>query len=132
MQEITHNNELIAKIIRPDDWSKGLTFFSDNDQFVQVGTWWYDKGHKLANHYHLDYERTATRTQECVYVVSGSMNMKFFSITQEFLCEHVLDQGELCIILAGGHGYEILQDDTKIIETKNGPFFSVDKDKVKF
>ena len=32
----------------------------------------------------------------------------------------------------GGHGYEILEDDTEVIEAKNGPFTDVNTDKVKF
>ena len=41
-------------------------------------------------------------------------------------------QGDLAVFGFGGHGYEILEDDTQIIESKNGPFISVDKDKKKF
>ena len=36
------------------------------------------------------------------------------------------------IILSGGHGYEILEDNTQIIEAKNGPFIDVETDKRKF
>ena len=43
-----------------------------------------------------------------------------------------LNEGDLAVFVYGGHGYEILEDDTKIIETKNGPFTGVENDKVKF
>jgi len=33
------------------------------------------------------------------------------------------------VILRGYHGYEILEDDTRVLEVKNGPFTSVEADK---
>ena len=33
------------------------------------------------------------------------------------------------VMIAGGHGFEILEPNTKIVECKNGPFISVEKDK---
>ena len=46
--------------------------------------------------------------------------------------DFVLSEGDLAVYAFGGHGYEMLKDDTQIVETKNGPFVSVDKDKEKF
>ena len=80
----------------------------------------------------MKYSRTGHRTQECVFVVSGRMKINFFSENQEFLESHEVSQGDFAVIFGGGHGYEILEDDTKILETKNGPFTSVEKDKIKF
>ena len=41
-------------------------------------------------------------------------------------------EGDLAIFAFGGHGYYILEDDTQVIETKNGPFVDVATDKTKF
>ena len=27
-------------------------------------------------------------------------------------------------MLSGGHGYEVLEDDTKVLEIKNGPYYT--------
>jgi hypothetical protein len=43
-----------------------------------------------------------------------------------------LHAGELAVFAYGGHGYEILEDGTQVIESKNGPFIDVDTDKTKF
>ena len=43
-----------------------------------------------------------------------------------------MNVGDLAVFVYGGHGYEILEDDTKIIEAKNGPFINVEKDKERF
>ena len=60
------------------------------------------------------------------------MKVTLFSEDQEFLEEYIMKEGDLAVFIFGGHGYEILEDDTKIIETKNGPFTGVEKDKIKF
>ena len=46
--------------------------------------------------------------------------------------EYIIYKGDTAVFAYGGHGYEILEDDTQIIEAKNGPFTDVATDKVKF
>ena len=86
----------------------------------------------MQNHIHNDYPREATRTQETVYVKKGSMKCLIFTEEKKFLDEFILYEGDLAVFAYGGHGFEILEDDTKIIESKNCPFTSVEQDKTKF
>jgi len=132
METITHDGQIISIIYRSEDWVKGLNFITPDELFVQVGSWWYDKGKQLDSHIHKDFDRTATRTQETIYVKQGSVRVMLFTEEEEFFQDYVLYQGDLAVFGYGGHGYEILEDDTQIIESKNGPFVSVDKDKKKF
>ena len=132
MQKIEHAGEIISIIYRDEDWVKGLNFITPADMFVQVGSWWYDKGRVLAKHIHKNFDRTAKRTQECVYVRKGSMRVTVYTEELTVLESFELKTGELAVFAYGGHGYEILEDDTQIIESKNGPFIDVDTDKTKF
>jgi len=132
MQTIEHDGQIISIIYRDDDWVKCLNFITPDALFVQVGSWWYDKGKKLASHIHNDFDRVARRTQESVYVRRGSMKVILYSENQEYLQDYVLNEGDLAVFAYGGHGYEILEDDTQIIESKNGPFIDVETDKTKF
>lgn len=132
MQTIEHDGQIISIIYRDEDWVKGLNFITPDELFVQVGSWWYDKGRVLDRHYHNDYARTAIRTQESVYVRRGAMKVTLYTEQQELLTDYVLKEGELAVFAYGGHGYEILEDDTQIIESKNGPFIDVDTDKTRF
>tara|TARA_Y100000768_G_scaffold385075_1_gene370384 strand:+ start:3322 stop:3720 length:399 start_codon:yes stop_codon:yes gene_type:complete len=132
MEIIKKNNQIISIIYRDSDWIPGLNFITPNSLFVQAGSWWYNKGQILDNHIHTNYERTGTRTQEMVYVKKGSMKCFLFTEKKVFFKEFILKEGDLAVFAFGGHGFEILEDDTKIIEAKNGPFTSVEKDKVKF
>lgn len=132
MQSITYKDKILSIIYRKGDWIKGLNFITPDDLFIQAGSWWYDKGKILQTHTHLEFPREATRTQESVYVISGSMKCSIYTEEKTFLEDFILYEGDLAIFAHGGHGYEILQDDTRIIETKNGPFTGVESDKIKF
>ena len=132
MEVIEKDGQIISIIHRDADWKKGLDFITPNDLFVQVGTWWYDKGKKLASHIHKDFDRKGGRTMESVYVRRGSMKVILYTEARERFDEYVLNEGDMAVFAYGGHGYEILEDDTQIIESKNGPFVDVETDKVKF
>lgn len=132
MQKIEHDGKIISIIYRDSDWVKGLNFITPDELFVQVGSWWYDKGKKLDSHIHKEFKRESSRTQETIYVKKGSVKVLLFTESLDFLQDYILYQGDLAVFGYGGHGYEILEDDTQIIESKNGPFISVDKDKNKF
>jgi len=132
MKIIEKDGFLISIIYRDSDWVKGLNFITPDELFVQVGSWWYDKGKKLDSHIHKEFDRNATRTQETIYVKQGSVKVLLYTEKEEFFQDYILHQGDLAVFGYGGHGYEILEDNTQIIESKNGPFISVDKDKKRF
>jgi hypothetical protein len=132
METIKHNDQILSIIYRDGDWTEGLNFITPNELFVQVGSWWYDKGKKLASHVHNDFERSAMRTQEMTYVKNGSMRVLLYDEEHNYLQDFILNKGDLAVFAYGGHGYEILEDGTKIIEAKNGPFINVETDKTKF
>lgn len=129
---IDKKGNTLCIIYRDNDWKNGLNFITDNSLFIQVGSWWYDKGKNLAKHKHNIVERKANITQEMVYVKSGSMEANIFDENMNHVEDIVLYEGDLAIMAYGGHGYKILEDNTKIIEAKNGPFISVEVDKVKY
>lgn len=132
METIKHKGQILTLIYRDKDWVEGLSFITPNELFIQVGSWWYPKGRKLASHVHKDFERKAMRTQEMTYVKRGSMRVLLYDEGQNYLQDFVLHEGDLAVFAYGGHGYEILEDNTKIIEAKNGPFVDVETDKTKF
>ena len=132
MKIIKNNKKIIVIIYRDQDWIEGLNFVTPDEMFVQVGSWWYQKGKELDKHVHKNFKREALRTQECVYVKQGSMKVDLYTEEQEKFDDFILYTGDLAVFAYGGHGYKILEDNTKIIETKNGPFIDVDTDKTKF
>ena len=132
MKKIEHNGKIIAIIYKDDDWVEGLNFITPDSLFLQVGSWWYQKGKKLESHIHNEFDRVSTRTQEMTYVKSGSMKVTLYDEEMQYFDEFILMEGDLAVFAYGGHGYEILEDNTKIIESKNRPYFDVATDKTKF
>ena len=132
METIKHEGKILAIIYRDEDWVEGLNFITPDELFIQVGSWWYPKGKKLASHVHNDFERSAMRTQEMNYVKKGAMRVLLFDDQKNYLQDFVIKAGDLAVVAYGGHGYEILEDGTQIIEAKNGPFVDVETDKTKF
>lgn len=130
--KVYDGNQLIAIVRKYRDWKPGLDFVTSDETFIQVGTWNYNAGKKLDRHEHNIVTRQSDITQECVMVVSGSMNIDFYSSERNFLQQVCLEQFDYAVIFGGGHAYEILEDDTKILETKNGPFPGVEIDKTKY
>ena len=132
METIKHDGKIIVIIYRESDWTEGLNFITPSELFIQVGSWWYQKGNKLASHVHNDFNRNAKRTHEMTYIKKGSMRVLLFDEEKKYLRDFILYEGDLAVYAYGGHGYEILEDNTQIIEAKNGPFVDVETDKTKF
>ena len=132
MRVIRDKEKIIAIIYRNEDWEEGLNFFTPNELNIQVSSWYYHKGKKLASHVHKINPRQVDRTHEVTYVKQGKMKVLLYGEDKRFLEEFILNEGDLAVYAYGGHGYEILEDNTQIVEVKNGPFIDVSQDKEKF
>ena len=132
MREIVKNGKILARHITPDDFKPGLISLTNDDEFLQIVVWGhYEKGKNLQDHCHNEFERTAMRTYEAVYVVKGSIEARLFDLDLVPVETMTVAQGEMLILLESAHGYSILEKDTTVLEFKNGPFMGVDKDKTK-
>lgn len=129
MKNIIYNNSIVGIIHRIEEWKDGLDFLTPNESFIQAGTWWYAAGKQLKAHRHIVNKRTVERTHETVIVLSGSMRIDFYDDANKIFHQEIVSAGDICVILTVGHGYEILENNTKIVEVKNGPFTTVEKDK---
>ena len=128
-EKIMDKDLILAIIIREGDWEEGLNFVSSDDDYQQVGIWGYEKGKNLAPHIHLIVPREVLRTQEVIFIKEGRIRADIYTKKEEYLRSIELERGDTMILLNGGHGYEILEDNTKVLEVKNGPYIGVDKDR---
>lgn len=129
MREIFFEDKLIARYVPADAWSQGLSFFSKDEEYVQVGTWVYDEGKKLLPHIHNNAKREISHTQEVLYVRKGSLLASVYNTNGEFIEKITVYEGDVMILLNGGHGYEILDKDTQVLEIKNGPYLGAEVDR---
>jgi len=128
-EKIIDGETILAIIVRNDDWQDGLNFISSEKDYAQVGFWDYKKGQKLSAHIHLNSPRLAQKTQEVIFVKQGSLRADIYNLQEKFLQAVELRSGDTAIFLNGGHGYEILEDDTEVLEVKNGPYAGAEKDR---
>ncbi|MED5579581.1 MAG: hypothetical protein VX794_06065 [Nitrospinota bacterium] len=84
-------------------------------------------------HYHQVTERPNNETRHQIMVCrNGSMKIGVYSKEGEFAGDVILKSGDL-ILMYEGHRIEFLEENTKAIEIKEGPFPETDEaDKVDF
>lgn len=129
MQEFRSNETVLARFIRSDEQKDGLNFFSADNEYIQVGTWSYEKGKQLPAHIHNIVNRVVPRTCEVLYVISGSIEAHIFDESSTEIASPHVRAGDILILLAGAHGYRILEDGTKVLEVKNGPYPGAEQDR---
>lgn len=130
MIEIVDSGVVLARHISAGDaWSPGLNFFSADEEYVQVGTWGYDSGKLLKPHIHNLVSRNIGRTQEVVFVRAGRLRATIFGELGQMIDTIDAKAGDILILLAGGHGYEVLEEGTQVLEIKNGPYVGADADR---
>ena len=129
MKEIKVDNKVVARLISANDINEGLNFYSNDEEFIQVGAWSYNKDKDLLAHIHNEVDRTVNRTCEVLYVISGKLQATIYSLDEVEIANFNVETGEILVLLECGHGYKILEDNTKVIEIKNGPYLGAEIDR---
>jgi hypothetical protein len=128
IEHIKCENELYSIIIRSNYQSEGIAFFTPNDFSQQLGYMNRPNGYVIDPHYHNNIDRNITLTQEVLYIKTGKVRVDFYTTTNNYLESKILNTGDVILLAAGAHGFEVLED-AEIIEIKQGPYHQ-DKDKV--
>lgn len=123
---------LLARHIGADEWDAGLKFFSDDKDFIQVGMWGYDKDKYLQPHIHNEVARQVDWTQETLYVRKGRIVAHVYGVDERHIADFEAGEGDVLIMLRGGHGYTIVEDGSQVLEVKNGPYVGPDRDRRRF
>ncbi len=105
--------------------------FSDPKEFLQGALIEIPAGHIFAPHVHLERERSFTnlRAQETWIVMSGQVEVSFFTDHGVFITRETLSAGDVSITFRGGHGYRTLSSDARVYEFKSGPYEGQEIDK---
>ena len=110
-------------------WNEGLSFFSQDSEYMQVGVWGYAEGKQLKAHIHNEVTREVLWTQEVLFVRSGKIRANIYDTKENKIAELEVSTGDIIILLRGGHGYDILEDGTQVLEVKNGPYVGPELDR---
>jgi hypothetical protein len=129
-EQITHNGEMLALIVRHEYSKPGITFFTPNDLSQQLAYMQHPVGKVIDPHVHNPVFRTVAYTQETLFIKRGRLRVDLFDEDQTYLESRELQAGDVILLVKGGHGFEVLED-IEMIEVKQGPYAG-DHDKTRF
>lgn len=130
VKQIIHDGKLLAIIISQSFEKEGIEFFTPDDFSQQVGYMNRPKGYVIPPHTHNPVVREVVWTQEVLFVKSGTVRVDFYTDKQEYLESRIIKTGDIILLAAGGHGFEMLEQ-SEMIEVKQGPYCG-DEDKTRF
>jgi mannose-6-phosphate isomerase-like protein (cupin superfamily) len=129
-EEIHLNGELCAIVLRTTHDRGGIQFFTSSKLSQQLASMSYRRGHVIGAHFHNPVSRSVTYTQETLFIRKGKIRVDFYTVGKEYRESRVLGPGDVILLIAGGHGFEVLED-LNMIEVKQGPYMG-DADKTRF
>ena len=128
--EIKKKDQLLAIVIKNDYDCEGVDFITPNDYSQQVAYMHHPAGKNIDAHVHNIVSRNVVMTQEVLFIKKGRIRVDFYDIYKDYLESVVLDAGDVILLIAGGHGFKVIEE-VEMIEIKQGPY-SGDKDKERF
>lgn len=118
---ITADGQELAYIIRARIEPEKTTFLTPDSFKQQVGFVVYPAGGTVRPHRHLPLERHLVGTSEVLVVRSGRCEMDVYRDDGTLVATRELLPGDVMIMVAGGHGFRMLED-TVLLEIKQGPY----------
>ena len=130
LEYLYHDGELYCLIIRDKFKSDSIAFFTPDSFSQQLGYLPHKKGNVIVPHKHKINKREILYTQEVLFIKKGRIKVNFYDNNHSYITSEELSTGDVILLCAGGHGFEILED-TIMIEVKQGPYVGVE-DKERF
>jgi hypothetical protein len=125
--EIIKDGELILSvIIRGTVMPEKTTFITPDEFYQQAGFVVYPASGIVANHTHKPIERHLIGTPETLLLRKGKMISRFFNAHHELKGETILQEGDMVMLVNGGHGFTMLED-TVLLEIKQGPYTGLEE-----
>ena len=127
---------VLHMVVRKEDFKPGRIDLIAPDNFIQCSLLNFQKGKTFQPHKHIWKKYQDSKyfsmiiAQESWYVQQGKVKCIFYDFDESILATEILNAGDASFTLCCGHNYEILEDDTKILEYKTGPYEGQEKDKV--
>lgn len=126
-------DEILHIIVRREDLegtNKRQDIISP-ENFLQCALLNLPRGTTFKPHFHIwkDHPDKGSIAQESWVVIQGRVRVKYYNLDNEILNVFDLGPGDASFTLAGGHTYEVLEDNTLVYEFKSGPYTGQENDK---
>jgi hypothetical protein len=128
--EIVIDGQLSAIILPASYAEPGIQFLTPDNFSQQLASMSHPAGRVIRAHTHNAVRREVFFTQETLFIRKGKLRVDFYSVQQQYVKSRVLGPGDVILLIAGGHGFEVLED-LNMVEVKQGPYAG-DEDKTYF
>lgn len=118
---ISWNGESLCYIIRRELAPQRTMFLTPPELAIQVGYVVHRATDDIPRHAHRPTARTITTTSEVLFVQRGRCELDVYTDDRKYVATRELREGDLVIIVGGGHGFRIVED-TVLLEVKQGPY----------
>lgn len=126
LERIPAEGPLLALLLSGADDPAETTFPTPPELALQLGFVVYPAGGEIQRHHHRPLERTIVGTPEVLVVRSGRCEVDLYDAERELVATRELGQGDVILIVRGGHGFRMLED-TVLLEVKQGPYTGLDE-----
>ncbi len=130
IEQIIHEDELLAIIVYHNFDKSGIHFFTPNELSQQLAYMHHPTGKKILPHVHNPIAREVHYTQEVLVIRKGKLRVDFYNEQQQYLQSQILEAGDVLLLIKGGHGFEVLSE-VEMFEVKQGPYVG-EQDKTRF
>jgi quercetin dioxygenase-like cupin family protein len=126
IERIAKRDRLLACVVRAELDPAETTFVTSPEANLQVGFVVHPAGSEIARHAHRPVERRLVGTGEVLIVRKGRCEVDIYDEDRSLVATRELSEGDVILFAAGGHGFR-LQDDTVLLEVKQGPYAGLDE-----
>jgi mannose-6-phosphate isomerase-like protein (cupin superfamily) len=130
IEQIIYHNQILALIVSRNFDKPGIHFFTTDELSQQVAYIHHSTGKVILPHVHNPVPRQVQYTQEVLLLKKGKLRIDFYNERQQYLESRIVESGNVIILIAGGHGFEVLEE-IEMIEVKQGPYVG-ERDKTRF
>jgi hypothetical protein len=130
VEYVRNLDQTIGVILRCTHRANGIEFFTPDMFSQQLAYMNRPQGYVIPPHVHNPVKRDVVWTQEVLFIKSGKVRVDFYTDGRHYLESRVVSTGDVILLAAGGHGFEMLES-SEIIEVKQGPYCG-DQDKTRF
>ena len=120
---------VLALVIKSEYSNDGITFFTQDNDNMQVAYMGHHTGHSIIPHYHNNIPRIINYTCETLIIRKGVLEVNLYE-NQVLIHTFSIKKNDVLTLFGGGHGFVVIED-VEMIEIKQGPFLGP-KDKTRF
>jgi mannose-6-phosphate isomerase-like protein (cupin superfamily) len=130
IERVESDGVVLGIILRNRAMEPGIQFFTPGDYSQQLACMRHPAGHLIEPHFHNPVPRAVHYTNEALFLRRGRLRVDFYTDTNTYLESRELGPGDVILLVAGGHGFEVLEE-IEMVEVKQGPYAG-EADKTRF